>query len=76
MLHVLMANGIHDVDEKFVLVDGVEKPLLFLRGYSETSPTNEGNNSAIYEGTFLLLTLCIKYNICWCLLTDMLVQPH
>ena len=57
-------------------MNGVEKVLLFLRGYPKISLTNGGIKSAIYVGTIPLFTLCIKYNFCWCLLTDRLVQPH
>ena len=32
--------------------------------------------TATYVGTIPLLILCIKYNFCWCLLTDRLVQSH
>ena len=57
-------------------MNGEEKLLLFLRGTPEISLTNGGIKSAIYVGTIPLLTLCIKYNFCWCLLTDRLVQTH
>ena len=49
---------------------GVEKLLLFLRGYPEISHTNGGIKSAIYVGTIQLLTLCIQCNFCWCLITS------
>ena len=48
--HILIADGIHDVVETFVQVNGVEK-ILFLRGYTEISLTNGGMKSAIYVGT-------------------------
>ena len=37
-----MADGIHALDETLVRVNGVEKLLLFLRGYPEFSLTNAG----------------------------------
>ena len=40
--HILIADAIQDFDETFVLVKGVEKLLLFLRGYPEISQTNDG----------------------------------
>ena len=51
--YILIADGIQDFDETFVRVEGVEKLLLFLRGYPEISQTNGGNicNSTIYDGT-------------------------
>ena len=59
---MLIADGIHDVNETIVRVNGVEKILLFLRGYLEISLTKRGIMSAIYVGTIPLSTLCIKYN--------------
>ena len=49
--HILIAGGIEDSDETFVRVKGVEKLLLFLRGYHEISQTNGGSKSTIYDGT-------------------------
>ena len=46
-----MADGIHDLSDILVRVNGVEKLLLFLRGYPEISLTNGGNKSVIYDGT-------------------------
>ena len=54
-----MADGIHDLSDILVRVNGVEKLLLFLRGYPEISLTNGGNKSAIYDGTSRLFTLYI-----------------
>ena len=71
-----MADGIHDLSDILVRVNGVEKLLLFLRGYPEMSLTNGGNKSVIYDGTSPLFTLYIKCSFCWCLLTDRLVHPH
>ena len=71
-----MADGIHGLSDILVRVNGVEKLLLFLRGYLEISLTNVGNKSVIYDGTSPLYTLYIKYSFCWCLLTDRLVHPH
>ena len=51
----MMADGIHDLSDIFVRVNGVEK-LLFLRGYPEISLTNGGNKSVIYDGTSPLFT--------------------
>ena len=33
VFHILMADGVHDINEILVRVNGVEKLLLFLRGY-------------------------------------------
>ena len=71
-----MADGIHDLSDILVRVNGVEKLLLFLRGYPEISLINGGNKSVIYDGTSPLFTLYIKCSFCWCLLTDRLVHPH
>ena len=71
-----MADGIHDLSDILVRVNGVEKLLLFLRGYPEISLTNGGNKSVIYDRTSPLFTLYIKCSFCWCLLTDRLVDPH
>ena len=71
-----MADGIHYLSDILVRVNGVEKLLLFLRGYPEISLTNGGNKSVIYDGTSPLFTLYIKCSFCWCLLTDKLVHPH
>ena len=51
-----MADGIHDLSDILVRVNGVEKLLLFLRGYPEISLTNEGNKSVMYDGTSPLFT--------------------
>ena len=60
LFHILIA-GIHDHVETFVRVNGVEKILLFMRGYPEISLTNGGIKSAIYVGTIpLFTTLCIN----------------
>ena len=48
VFHILMADGIHDLNEILVRVISVEKFLLFLRGYPQISFTNGGNKSAIY----------------------------
>ena len=40
MFHILVADGIHDLNDILVRVNGVEKLLLFLRGYPEISLTN------------------------------------
>ena len=50
--------------------------MLFLRGYSEISLTNGGNEIVIYDKTSSLLTLYIKCSFCWCLLTVKVVQTH
>ena len=76
VFRILMADGLHDLDEILVRINGVEKLLLFLRGYPGISLNNGGNKSAIYDGTGPLLTLYIKCSFCWCLLTDRFVQPH
>ena len=55
-----MADGKHDLSDILVRVNGVEKLLLFLRGYPEISLTNGGNKSVIYDGTSPLFTLYIK----------------
>ena len=47
VFHILMADGIHDFSDILVRVNGVEKLLLFLRGYPEISLTNGGNKSVI-----------------------------
>ena len=71
LFHIRIADGIYDLVETFVRVNGVEKILLFMRGYPEMSLTNVGIKSAIYVGTIPLFTiLCIKYNFCWRLLND------
>ena len=74
-VRILMADGLHNLNEILVRVNGVEK-LLFLRGYPEIPLTNGGNKSSIYDGTSPLLTLNIVCSFCWCLLTDRFVQPH
>ena len=56
LFHILIADGIHDLVETFVQVNGVEKILIFLRGYPEISLTNGGIKSAIYVGTIPILT--------------------
>ena len=76
VFHILMDDRIHDLSDILVQVNGVEKLLLFLRGYPEISLTNAGNKSVIYVGTSPLFTLYIKFSLCWCLLTDRSVQPH
>ena len=47
VFHILMTDGIHDLNEILVRVNGLEKLLLFLRGYPEFSLTNRGNKSVI-----------------------------
>ena len=42
LFHILIADGLHNLIETFVPVNGVEKSLLFLRGYPEISLTNGG----------------------------------
>ena len=71
-----MADGIYDLSDILVRVNGVEKLLLFLRGYPEISLTNGGNKSVIYDGTSPLFTLYIKCSFSSCLLTDRLVHPN
>ena len=48
--HILIADGIQDLDETIVRVKGVEMVLLFLRGYPEISLINGGSKSTIYDG--------------------------
>ena len=43
-----MADGIHDLSDILVQVNGVEKLLLFLREYPKTSNTNRGNKPVHY----------------------------
>ena len=74
--YILMADGIHDLSDIQVQVNGVEKLLLFLKGYPEMSLTNWGNKLVIYDGTSPLFTLYIKCSFCWRLLTERLVHPH
>ena len=72
-----MAVGIHDLSDILVRVlNGVEKLLLFLRGYPGISLTSGGNKSVIYDGTSPLFTLYIKCSFCLCLHADRLVHPH
>ena len=52
------------------------KNSIISEGYPEIPLTSGGIKSAIYIGTIPLLSLCIKYNFCWCLLTGRLVQQH
>ena len=49
--HILLGDGIHDFDKTFVRVKGIEKLLLFLRGYPEISQANGGSKSTIYDRT-------------------------
>ena len=63
VFHILMADGIHDLIEILVRVNGVEK-LLFL------------SKSAIYDGTSPLLTLYIECSFCRYHLTDRFVQSY
>ena len=51
-----MADGIHDLSDILVPVNGVETLLLFLRGYPEFSLTSGRNKLAIYDETRSLLT--------------------
>ena len=69
MFHILMADGIHDLSDILGRVNGVEKLLLFLRGYPEILLTNGGNKSVIYDGTSSLFTLYIKMQF-------LLVSPY
>ena len=54
-----MADGIHDINEILVRVNGVEQLLLFLRGTPKFHLLM-GEKSVKYDGTSPLLTLYIK----------------
>ena len=42
VFHILMTDGIHDLNEILFRVNGVEQLLLYLRGYLKISLTNGG----------------------------------